>query len=252
MGRTIFAGPSAIARRLCSVPRPTSPERTNEMSAPHLTVVIVRYKLESHLPRPALSRSKDTLDSISNFDLVVRLAPFPPEEKWSRSPVVEPARDPCDPSREYFEKGVCGMGMLKEFKEFAVKGNAIDMAVGIVIGGAFTPIVKSLVADIIMPPIGLVTGGIDFSEKVITLKEAVLGDDGAEVLSKAVTINYGNFINVMITFLIVAFAVFLLVKGMNKMRKEEPAPAPNTKKCGECLMTIPIEAKKCGHCTSAI
>ncbi len=118
------------------------------------------------------------------------------------------------------------MGMLTEFREFAVKGNMVDMAVGIIIGGAFGTIVKSLVSDVIMPPIGLAMGGVDFSQLKITLAEAV-GDKAA------VAINYGTFINNVISFLIVAFAVFMLVKGMNAMRKqaeeeEEAAPAGPT------------------------
>lgn len=145
------------------------------------------------------------------------------------------------------------MGMIKEFKEFAVKGNVVDMAIGIIIGGAFTPIVKSLVDDIIMPPIGLLFGGLDFSEYKLVLKEATTAADGTE--TAAVAISYGNFINIVITFLIIAFAVFMLVKGMNRLRREEeapPAPAPTTKDCPQCLMAIPIAATKCGHCTSAV
>lgn len=144
------------------------------------------------------------------------------------------------------------MGMLKEFKEFAVKGNVMDMAIGIVIGGAFTPIVKSMVDDIIMPPIGMLLGGVDFSEYKLILQEAVVAADGTE--KAAVSINYGNFVNIVITFVIIAFAVFMLVKVMNKLRREEEAApvAPTDKKCPHCLMTIPIEAKKCGHCTSAV
>jgi large conductance mechanosensitive channel len=139
------------------------------------------------------------------------------------------------------------MGMIQEFKEFAVKGSVMDMAVGIIIGGAFTPIVKSLVDDIIMPPIGLLLGGIDFREYKVTIKEAA-GE------TAAVSINYGSFINILITFVIVAFAVFLLVKGVNKLRREEEeTPAdPTTKDCPQCMMTIPIRASKCGHCTSEI
>ena len=144
------------------------------------------------------------------------------------------------------------MGMLKEFKEFAVKGNVMDMAIGIIIGGAFTPIVKSLVSDIIMPPIGMLLGGVDFSEYKYVIQEAATAADGTE--TAAVAIAYGNFFNFVFTFVIVAFAVFMLVKGMNKLRnEEEEAPkAPTDKDCPQCLMTIPIEAKKCGHCTSAV
>ncbi|PQA88486.1 large-conductance mechanosensitive channel protein MscL [Hyphococcus luteus] len=114
------------------------------------------------------------------------------------------------------------MGMIKEFQEFAVKGNVVDMAVGIIIGGAFGTIVKSLVNDVVMPPIGLLLGGIDFSSIVITLKEATAD-------AEAVTMNIGLFINNVISFLIVAWAVFLLVKGMNSLKKkaeEDPAAAP--------------------------
>lgn len=114
------------------------------------------------------------------------------------------------------------MGMIKEFQEFAVKGNVVDMAVGIIIGGAFGTIVKSLVADIIMPPVGILMGGVDFSEIVLTLKEATAD-------AEAVTMNIGAFINNVISFLIVAWAVFLLVKGMNRLQKKaeaEPAAEP--------------------------
>jgi large conductance mechanosensitive channel len=137
------------------------------------------------------------------------------------------------------------MGMLKEFREFAVKGNVMDMAVGIIIGGAFTPIVKSLVDDVIMPPIGLLLGGVDFSEHRFTLKEKT--DEAA-----AVTVNYGSFVNVVITFVIVAFAVFVLVKGMNRLRAAEAPPAPTTRPCPECQMPIPLAATRCGHCTTQV
>jgi len=111
------------------------------------------------------------------------------------------------------------MGIVKEFREFAVKGNVVDMAVGIIIGGAFGTIVKSLVSDVIMPPVGLLLGGVDFAELVVTLREATAD-------AEAVTLNYGAFINTVISFLVVAWAVFLLVKGMNNLkRKEEQAPA---------------------------
>jgi large conductance mechanosensitive channel len=134
------------------------------------------------------------------------------------------------------------MSMLREFREFAVKGNVMDMAIGIIIGGAFTPIVKSMVDDILMPPIGMLLGGVDFSDYKLILKNA------------AVAINYGNFMTILITFVIIAFAVFMLVKVMNRLRRQEEvaAVAPTDKKCLQCFMTIPIEAKKCGHCTSAV
>lgn len=144
------------------------------------------------------------------------------------------------------------MGLIKEFKEFAVRGNVMDMAIGIIIGGAFTPIVKSMVDDVIMPPIGLLTGGIDFSDKKLVLQPEVRNGDA--IVDPLITLNYGNFINTVITFIIVAFAVFLLVKGMNRLRRQEqaPPPSPTTKDCPMCLMAIPIKAKKCGFCTSPV
>jgi len=149
------------------------------------------------------------------------------------------------------------MGMMKEFKEFAVKGNVVDMAIGIVIGAAFGTIVKSLVADVIMPPIGLLLGGVDFSNLFIVLKHAAEGPAVYATMAEAqaagaVTLNYGAFINTIISFLIVAFAIFILVKDMNKLKKKEeaPAPAPTTKECPYCLTSIPIKATRCPNCTS--
>jgi len=144
------------------------------------------------------------------------------------------------------------MGMFKEFKEFAVKGNVMDMAVGIIIGGAFTPIVRSLVDDILMPPLGFLLAGVDVSDYRLVLKEAATAADGTDI--PAVTINYGHFVNIVITFMVVAFAVFVLVKGMNRLRRaEEAAPsAPTTRNCPRCAMPIPIAANKCGHCTSEV
>lgn len=146
--------------------------------------------------------------------------------------------------------------MLKEFKEFAMRGNVMDMAIGIIIGAAFGPIVGSLVGDVIMPPIGLLLGNVDFSNLFFVLKEgAQMGPYASTAAAKAagaVTINYGLFINTIINFVIVAFAIFIMVKALNKMRREQPAPvaAPTTKECPSCLMTIPIKATKCGHCTA--
>lgn len=135
--------------------------------------------------------------------------------------------------------------MIKEFKEFAMRGNVVDMAVGIIIGVAFGGIVTSLVNDVIMPPIGLLLGGLDFSGLALTLKEGI-GD------TAPVAVKYGVFINTVINFLIVATAIFLLVRAMNRLKKkEEPAPA-TTKECPECLMTIPLKAKRCGHCTAVV
>ena len=149
--------------------------------------------------------------------------------------------------------------MIQEFKKFAMRGNVVDMAVGIIIGGAFGTIVKSMVADVIMPPVGLLLGGVDFTNLFVTLKEgaeqagpyAALADaQGAG----AVTVNYGLFINNVISFLIVAFAVFLLVKGMNNLKKkeEEAPPAPTEKECSFCFSKISIKAKRCPQCTSEV
>ena len=138
------------------------------------------------------------------------------------------------------------MGMIKEFREFAMKGNVIDMAVGIVIGGAFGTIVKSLVDHIIMPPIGYVTGKVDFANLAVELPT-----DGDPV-----KIQYGMFINAVISFIIIAFALFIVIKWMNTIQRQfeekKAEPDPTTKKCPECLMEIPIAATKCGHCTSVI
>ncbi len=137
------------------------------------------------------------------------------------------------------------MGMLKEFRDFAMKGNVIDMAVGIVIGVAFGKIVSSLVADVIMPPIGLLMGNVDFSSLAYTLKAATDS-------SPAVTIRYGLFINTIIDFVIVAFVIFLLIRLLNRLKKPAPAPAITSRDCPYCLMSIPLKATRCGHCTSEL
>jgi len=148
--------------------------------------------------------------------------------------------------------------MLKEFKEFILRGNVVDMAVGIIIGAAFGTIVTSLVNDVIMPPIGLLLGGVDFANLFVLLKAgspaapyASLADAQA---AGAVTINYGMFINAVISFLIVAFVVFLLIRNINRLKREEeaPPPEPTTKECPYCLSTIPIKATRCAHCTSEL
>lgn len=137
------------------------------------------------------------------------------------------------------------MSLIKEFREFAVKGNVVDMAVGIIIGAAFGKIVTSLVNDVVMPPIGLLMGGVDFSDFVITLKEAV-GE------TPAVTMNVGIFINTVIDFLIVAFAIFMVIKQINRFKKkEEPAPV-TTKECPQCCSTIPLKAQRCPCCTATL
>ena len=148
--------------------------------------------------------------------------------------------------------------MLKEFKEFAMKGSVLDMAVGIVIGAAFGLIITSLVADVIMPPIGLLLGNIDFANIFSVLKEGKTPGPYATVAAAkaagAVTVNWGVFINTIINFLIVAFAIFLMLKGFNRMRREQEAPpaAPTTKDCPYCLSEIPIKATRCPQCTSEL
>lgn len=148
--------------------------------------------------------------------------------------------------------------MLKEFKEFAMRGNVVDMAVGIIIGGAFATIVKSLVADVIMPPIGLLLGGVDFTDLFILLKEGSTAAPYATLAAAqeagAVVISYGVFINAVISFLIVAFAVFLLIRSINRLRREEDAPPaePTTKDCQFCFSSVSIKATRCPHCTSEI
>ncbi len=148
--------------------------------------------------------------------------------------------------------------MLKEFKEFAMKGNVLDMAVGIVIGAAFGLIIASLVADIIMPPVGFLLGNADFSNIFTVLKEGkVAGPYATPAAAKAagaVTINWGIFISTIINFVIVAFAIFLLIKGVNTMRREKEAPPAEvtTKECPYCLSVIPLKARRCPHCTSEV
>jgi large conductance mechanosensitive channel len=144
--------------------------------------------------------------------------------------------------------------MWKEFKEFAVKGNAIDLAVGVIIGAAFGGVIASLVKDIIMPPLGLLTGGLDFSNQFLVLKGApggvVFATPADAAKAGAITWNYGNFVTLLINFLIVALAIFLVVKAINKMKRPAPTAAPVSKDCPACAMTIPIKATRCPHCTS--
>jgi large conductance mechanosensitive channel len=144
--------------------------------------------------------------------------------------------------------------MLKEFKEFAMRGNVMDMAVGIIIGAAFGKIVSSLVKDVIMPPIGKLMGGVDFTNLFVSLTDQKFATLAAAQKAGAATINYGVFINTVLDFIIVAFAIFMVIRGMNQLkRKEEEAPAePTTKDCPYCLSTIPIKATRCGHCTSEV
>ena len=145
--------------------------------------------------------------------------------------------------------------MLKEFKEFIVRGNVIDMAVGIIIGAAFGAIIKSLVDDVIMPPIGLLLGKVDFSNLFVVIKEGkAVGAYETLAAAKAagaVTMNYGVFINTIISFLIVAFAVFMLIRSVNKIKREAP-PEVTTKDCPYCLSVIPIKATRCAHCIAEL
>ncbi len=143
--------------------------------------------------------------------------------------------------------------MLKEFKEFAMRGNVLDMAVGIIIGTAFGAIVKSLVTDIIMPPIGLLLGNVDFSNLFVVIEGAGSYETLAEAQAAgAVTLNYGIFVNTIINFVIVAFAIFMVVKNMNRLKRQEPAPEPTTKECPYCLSAIPLNATRCPFCTSEL
>lgn len=146
--------------------------------------------------------------------------------------------------------------MLKEFKEFALKGNVLDMAVGVIMGGAFAPIVNSLVSEVFMPVLGLITGAPDFTDKFIVLKAGATAAPYATLAAAkeagASVISYGVFFNAVISFLMMSFAVFMFVKAVNKLRRQ-PAPAdPTEKACPHCAMMVPIAAKRCGHCTSQL
>ena len=143
--------------------------------------------------------------------------------------------------------------MLKEFKEFAMRGNVLDMAVGIIIGAAFGKIVSSLVNDVIMPPIGLLLGKVDFSSLYINLTGQSYASLAEAQKAGAATLNYGIFLNTIINFVIVAFAIFLLIRQVNRFAKKQEAPAaPTTKDCPHCLSSIPIKATRCPHCTSQL
>ena len=148
------------------------------------------------------------------------------------------------------------MSMLKEFREFAMRGSVVDMAVGIIIGAAFGAIVKSLVDDVLMPPIGLLLGQVDFSNLFAVLREGATPGPYASVAAAeaagAVTVNYGLFINAIISFVIVAFAVFMLIKNLNRLKKAEQPAQPSTKGCPHCCTAIPLAATRCPHCTSAL
>lgn len=144
--------------------------------------------------------------------------------------------------------------MLKEFREFALKGNAVDLAIGVIIGVAFGAIVTSLVNDILMPPIGRILGGVDFSNFFVALDGGTYASLKAAKEAGAPTLNYGVFLNTVINFLIVAAVLFFVVRGMNALKRDQPAPAaaPTEKPCPQCAMNIPIAAKRCPHCTSPL
>ncbi len=144
--------------------------------------------------------------------------------------------------------------MLKEFKEFAMRGNALDMAVGIIIGAAFGKIVQSFVEDILMPPLGLLLGRVDFSNLFLSLTGKPFDTIAAAKVAAAPTLNYGMFLNQVTNFVIVAFAVFLLIRGVNRAVRQAPAPPPppNSKPCPFCALDVPLAAMRCGHCTSQL
>lgn len=141
--------------------------------------------------------------------------------------------------------------MFKEFKEFAMRGSVLDLAVGVILGAAFGKIVSSLVEDVLMPPLGRLLGRVDFSNLFINLSDKSYESLAAAKAAGAPTLNYGNFINTIINFLIVAFSIFLLVRSVNRWLPK-PAPPVTTKECPQCAMAIPLAAKKCGHCASAV
>jgi large conductance mechanosensitive channel len=142
--------------------------------------------------------------------------------------------------------------MLKEFKEFIMRGNVVDLAVAVIIGGAFGKIITSFVEDVLMPPIGLALGNVDFSNLFLNLSGKDYTSVAAAKAAGAATLNYGIFFNHIINFLIIAFAIFILIKQINRLQKPAPAPAPTTKDCPHCLSPVPLKATKCAHCTSEL
>jgi large conductance mechanosensitive channel len=142
--------------------------------------------------------------------------------------------------------------MLKEFQEFIMRGNVVDLAVAVIIGGAFGKIITSFVEDVLMPPIGLALGNVDFSNLFLNLSGKDYTSVAAAKAAGAATLNYGIFFNHIINFLIIAFAIFILIKQINRMQKPAPAPALTTKDCPHCLSPVPLKATKCAHCTSEL
>jgi large conductance mechanosensitive channel len=160
---------------------------------------------------------------------------------------LPPREDTYRPTRHFKENFV-----LKEFKEFAMRGSVLDLAVGVIIGAAFGKVVASLVDDILMPPLGKLIGNVNFSDLFINLTGTHYDSLAAAKAAGAATLNYGNFINNIINFLIVAFAIFLVVRAVNRFMPKPPPPPATTRDCPQCAMPIPVAAKKCGHCTSAV
>jgi large conductance mechanosensitive channel len=147
--------------------------------------------------------------------------------------------------------------MWQEFKAFVMRGNVMDLAVGVVIGAAFGAVVKSLVDDVIMPPIGILSGGVDFSDKFLLLKPGAAAAPPYASLAAAkdagaVTLNYGLFINTIITFLIIALAIFMVVRAINRIYRQPAPPTPDTRPCPYCTMTVSLSATRCPHCTSQL
>ena len=142
--------------------------------------------------------------------------------------------------------------MLQEFKEFAMRGNVMDMAIGIVLGGAFGKIVASFVGDMLMPMLSKITGGVDFSSLFVSMSGDQFDTLSAAESAGAAVMKYGNFIQTIVDFLIIAFAIFLVVKAINSRKQEEAAMEPTTKACPRCLNDIPLEATRCGFCTSDV
>jgi large conductance mechanosensitive channel len=140
--------------------------------------------------------------------------------------------------------------MFSEFKKFLIQGNMVDMAVGFIFGGAFATVIKSMVDNVIMPPVGMLMGKVDFSQLFFPLNGESYANMAALDKAGAPAIKYGLFVNDIISFVILGFVVFMFIKGYNKMKESEPEEAPTTKTCGDCAMDIPVAAKKCGHCGS--
>jgi large conductance mechanosensitive channel len=146
--------------------------------------------------------------------------------------------------------------VFKEFREFAMRGNVIDMAVGIIIGASFGAVVNSLVGDIIMPPIGVLLNNVDFTSLFVTIREGTVPGPyisiAAAKAAGAVTVNYGVFVSTIVSFLVVAFSVFLLIRSVNSFKRKETPPPPSTRECPYCLSAVPVGAVRCAHCTSEL